>query len=53
MIDNTFIPYRLETETQQDYRLRQKTKQIELKAMKRGSIVWDSYKQGQYIKGVK
>ena len=28
MIDNIFIPYRLETETQQDYRLRQKTKQI-------------------------
>lgn len=50
---NNFIPHRLENETQEEYRTRQKAKQTELKAMRRGSIFWDSYTQGQYIKGVK
>ena len=47
---DTFTPERQDYETQGGYRIRQQEKQRQLKAQKRGSIFWDSYTKGQYIK---
>ena len=53
MGSDIFTPERQEWETQDGYRIRQKEKQKELKAMKRGNLIWDSYAKGTYKKGVK
>jgi hypothetical protein len=51
MIGNIFLPQRLETETQVEYRERQKAVQVKLKALRRGTVFWDSSKKGTYRKG--
>ena len=48
-----FTPERQDYETQSGYRIRQKEKQKELKAAKRGTLIWDSYAKGTYRKCVK
>ena len=45
-----FTPERQDYETQDGYRIRQKEKQIQLKAQKRGQLFWDSYAKGTYRK---
>lgn len=52
MNDNIFAPQRFESETQEQYRARQRAKQVELKSQRRGKVFWDSYTKGQYIKGM-
>lgn len=51
MSDNIFIPHRLELETQEEYRTRQKAVKSKLKELKRGTVFWDSRKKGTYKKG--
>ena len=48
-----FTPERQDYETQDGYRIRQKEKQVQLKAQKRGQLFWDSYAKGTYKKGAK
>lgn len=41
---------RYNTESQEDYRTRQKTDQQLLKILKRGFLIWNSREQGTYQK---
>lgn len=50
-MENIFIPHRLENESFEQYKERQKFKDKEIKRIKRGTLIWDSREKGQYIKG--
>ena len=49
MSDNIFTPARFASESQEEYRIRQKTVKHELKVQKYGKAFWDS-SRGTYIK---
>jgi hypothetical protein len=52
-MNDIYVPHRLEGETQDDYRTRQRAKQAALKVQKSGTMFWNSYENGQYKKGLK